>query len=581
VPEIILLPEDVISKIAAGEVVESPASVVKELVENALDAGAGRITIEIEGLKSIRVTDDGKGMDREDAALAFRRHATSKIRGIDDIFSISTLGFRGEALPSIAAVARVSCTTRPHGHDAGVRVYVEGEIKDLDEVGCPEGTTVEVRDLFYNTPARKKFLKKPAREAARIVEVVENIALCNPGVAFRLIIDGKSALEAPPAKSLEQRLPAILGRDETREMVPVVHGPDDFGITVVGFVSRPDLTRSRRSIRVFINGRWIISRQVNQAVVEAYGSKLMKGRQPIAVIALSIPPSRVDVNVHPAKTEVRFPDEAAVASAVRTAVEGALLSAGEVRTVKAGDVAAVMDDLARRPTPATEKHVKVEAFRQATIDGKTPSEARLEHPPRAHPGLPRSLVIKGQVGNTYIIAEMPDSMIVVDQHAAHEKVTYEALRKSFDAGQIDSQELLDPVTVELGPSEARIAEAALEELGKLGFTVEMFGPRTIIIKGVPTALGYTVHPGTVKDIIAELSGVVKKKRVALEEKLDCILMTMACHTSVRAGKPLELHEMQSLVELLYSADDPYTCPHGRPTIVKIPIKKLEKWFDRA
>jgi len=593
-PKIKVLSEEVIKKIAAGEVVEGPYSVVKELVDNSLDAGAKRIEISIErgGLDSIRITDDGCGMDREDALMAFKRHATSKIERLEDIFGIQTLGFRGEALPSMSAVAKVVCITRPHGAEVGTKVKAQVEVMDLEETGCPVGTTVEVRDLFHSVPARKKYLKGPEKEFGRILEVVMSKALSRPEIMFRLSHNGKVVFEAPPTKDLRERIAVIYGLGVAKEMLKV--GWNEMGINVTGFVSKPHVNRSRATTHIIVNGRDILNKSIHRAMLEAYGPILPKGRYPYAVLKLELDPERIDPNVHPAKTEMRFEEEAKIEKAVLEAVRQALSMGELVPPVDAQDLNSLGIKGFRGRTAAAEGTAK--GHHQATIDTGTgtievpisstagrPKDVEFDEATRAKlERLPESITIKGQMGDCYIVGETDQGLVIIDQHAAHEKVTYEDLKRQFGEGKVQSQELLDPISVELSADEAEALKHITKDLEMLGFQVEPFGPRSCRVKGVPSVLGVTVEAGAIHDILADLwTGKGKKaKSATLEEVKDHVLRTMACHTSTRAGKHLDLVEMKTLVQLLYKAKEPFNCPHGRPTMIFLPFNTLEKRFGR-
>jgi DNA mismatch repair protein MutL len=600
-PKIKVLSEEVVKKIAAGEVVEGPYSVVKELVENSLDAGARRIEVSVErgGLDAIRVTDDGCGMDREDALLAFKRHATSKIERLEDIFSIETLGFRGEALPSMSAVAKVICITRPHDAEVGTRVKAEVEVIDIEETGCPVGTTVEVRDLFHSVPARKKYLKVPEKEFGRILEVMTNKALARPEIMFRLSHNGKVVFDAPPAKDLRERIAIVYGLGVSKDLLRVDWS--DMGVTLTGYVSKPHINRSRPTTHIIVNGRDILNRVIHRAMLEAYGPILPKGRYPYAVLRLELDPRRIDPNVHPAKTEVRFEEEAKVEKAVLEAVRQALSLGELVPPVDMDDLSAIgVRGIRGGPRPSIEAGGGVKGHHQATIDVGTgnievpisetagrPKDMELDEAVRAKlERLPRSITIKGQAGDCYIVGETEEGLIIIDQHAAHEKVTYEELSRQLGEGKVQSQELLDPIAVELSAEEAEAMKALVDDLARLGFEVEPFGPRSCRVKGVPSVLGVTVEAGAIHDILADLwkgrpeRKGKKGKSTTLDEVKDHVLRTMACHTSTRAGKHLDLVEMRALVQLLYKAKEPFNCPHGRPTMIFLPFSRLEKRFGR-
>ena len=597
-PKIKVLSEEVIKKIAAGEVVEGPYSIVKELIDNSLDAGAKRIEISVErgGLDSIRVTDDGCGMDREDALMAFKRHATSKIEKLEDIFGIQTLGFRGEALPSMSAVAKVLCITRPHDAEVGTKVKAQVEVLDLDETGCPVGTTLEVRDLFHSVPARKKYLKGPEKEFGRTLDVVMSKALARPDIMFRLSHNGKVIFEAPPTKDLRERVAVVYGLGVAKEMLMV--NWNEMGVSVTGYVSKPHVNRSRPTTHIIVNGRDIVNKSIHRAMLESYGPILPKGRYPYAVLKLELDPERIDPNVHPAKTEMRFEEDAKIEKAVLEAVRQALSLGELIPPVEAQDLNAlgVKGFRGRRTAMSAVTEGPAKGHHQAIIDTGTggievpifstagwPQDVDIDEATKAKlERLPEKITIKGQMGDCYIVGETDQGLVIIDQHAAHEKVTYEELKRQLGEGKVQSQELLDPITVELSADEAEAIKHITQELERLGFQVEPFGPRNCRVIGVPAVLGVTVEAGAIHDLLADLwTGKGKKaKSAALDEVKDHVLRTMACHSSTRAGKHLDLVEMKNLVQLLYKAKEPFNCPHGRPTMIFLPFNTLEKRFGR-
>jgi len=579
-----ILTEEVVKKIAAGEVVDGPYSIVKELLENSIDAGAKRIDISIEngGLSAIRVTDDGMGMDREDAVLAFKRHATSKIKDSDDIMGIMTLGFRGEALPSIAAVSKVTCISRPEGAQVGTKVSAEVDVVDLEEAGCPVGTTMDVRELFHNVPARKKFLKAPEKEFSRILDVVTSKALCHPEVMFKLSHNGKVVFHAPPAKDVLARIAAVYGLGISKEMLPVDWS--DRGLDIRGYVSKPHMTRSRNSTHIIVNDRDIVSRALNKALTEGYGPMVPKGRYPIAVLQIELSAIRVDVNVHPAKTEVRFEEAIKIERAVTEAVRKALSEGELIPSVGSMDLEKALPSGARAGPEGTGATGHLQSTINVETGAMEVSATKEVVRPRPEADmedqrLPDRISIKGQAGNCYIIGETKQGVMIIDQHAAHEKVVFEDLKIQMGTGNIQSQELLLPVTIELSTEEAEGLEGFLEDLRALGFHVEPFGGRSCIVKQVPSVLGVTVEAGALHDLLADLSKGRKESKT-LDKIRDGILATMACHTSTRGGDSMELHEMRNLVQLLYKAKEPFNCPHGRPTIIFLPFNLLEKRFAR-
>jgi DNA mismatch repair protein MutL len=544
-------------RIAAGEVVERPASVVKELVENALDAGARSITVEIEegGFTCIRVCDDGEGMDPEDAVLALRRFATSKITRPDDLHRITTLGFRGEALPSIAAVSLVELVTCDGQRATRVRAE-GGRIVGVEEVGAPRGTVVTVRRLFYNTPARRNFLRSPGREAALCAEAVSAHALSNPHVAFRFIRDGEEVLWLAPTDP-RRRAAQVLGV-QPEELLPIPEVPGE--VRVGGFVGVPEVARKTRSAQYFFtNRRPITTALLLRALEEGTRTLIPTGLHPVCVLAVSLPPHAVDPNVHPRKLEVRFREEDRVFRAVSFGVREAYRVG--LRTLP----------LPRGPDGPTGPPVVQEGLLREAVEtwtAPTPQEVR---PGRS------SLRVLGQVLRTYIVADSPEGLVLVDQHAAHERVLYEGLRRRMRDGT-GSQVLAQPIEVELTTSESELVEAHLKALEGVGFGLERFGGTTYLVRSAPEG---TVAQNPVRLLRACLHDLATGGRVrSVEEALDRVAQAVACHTAVRSGDPLSVAEMEALLASLGACEDPATCFHGRPTMVVIPQKRLETWFLR-
>jgi DNA mismatch repair protein MutL len=535
------LAPEVADAIAAGEVVERPASVVKELLENALDAGASRITVEIRGAgrNLVRVVDDGAGIPADELALAFQRHATSKVRTLADLEAIGTLGFRGEALASIAAVADVACTT------SGRRLHLRaGRVVEEGAAGPAPGTVMEVRDLFANTPARLKFLKSEATETAACLHVVQQYALLHPGLRFRAMVEGRNALQTN-GTGLADALASVHGAASARGMLPL-----DWP-AVSGAVSQPKLSRgSRDGILLAVNGRPIASRALAFALDECYRGSLERGRHPVAVVDLAVEPSALDVNVHPAKREVKFREEGAVFAALQKAVRAAL--AGSEAPRLAVPVAAA----AAAPDPG----------RQLTLH-EPAAEIRAEPAPRSPGGLLRPV---GQVLDGYLVAEGPDGVVLIDQHAAHERILFNRFRARLEAGSIQSQALLLPVVVELDP--ARMAALAGEEqmLRSLGFEVEAFGPRAARVYAAPAE----TPPARIEAALLEVLAGLR------DHSLDEALASLACHSAVRFGDPLEPTEQRRLIEELGATTPDATCPHGRPTRLVLAWQDLKRHFRR-
>ncbi len=589
-----LLGRDAINKIAAGEVIERPASVVKELVENSIDAGATKILVEVaEGGKGlIRVTDDGSGMDREDALLAFERHATSKIREADDLERISTLGFRGEALSSIASVAEtVELVTklRSGGIDAvGTMVRVEGgRVVDVRDVGAPAGTSIEVRGLFKNVPARRKYLKSGRAELAKIVEVVTSYAVIHHQVSFELFSGEKTIFKSVRSESWNDPLLRIFGREVARNLVPIEG--EGRNVSVAGAAGRENVTRSSPDwIMTYVNGRFVRSRSLTRAVSEAYRTLIPTGRHPIAVVSLRIDPSQVDVNVHPAKMEVRFLREDEVVAMVTDSIRLSLSQAGVVAS--AAPVAKPLQPtVLGTPVEGTEAEEMGGGY-SPIPGGSVSSEgsdlqrtlplasgrSRFALELAAEP-LPGGLRVLGQALQLYIVAEGPEGLVLVDQHAAAERIRYEVLSKKYASGTI-SQELIEPVTLELSPKEVVLLEEWGSTLAEMGFDVQPFGKNAYTVRSVP-AIGWRLDsPGAVHDVLMDLFalGKVGTEATAKEE----ILKLLACRGSIKAGHEMGWKEMHDLLRALSSCASPRTCPHGRPTAVTLSPAELEKIFGR-
>ena len=571
-----LLDTLVVSKIAAGEVVERPALAVKELVENSLDAGATRITIEVQGggLQSIRVVDDGSGIPAGEAALAFERHATSKLTSADDLMSITSLGFRGEALPSIAAVSQVSLLTRPSSAQAGTLVEArEGNVEGRKSQGSPPGTSIVVRRLFQNVPARLKFLRSEATELGHIQDLVSRFALCFPSVAFSLEIDGRKALASPGTGDGREAAAAVYGANVAADLVEIAPDEaDDATYRVSGLVSPPSLHRANRNaISLFVNGRWVQNRSLTFAVVEAYQNLLPERRNPIAILRIAVPLEEVDVNVHPTKREVRFRREGDVFSAVQKAVRSTLVGAAPVAAFRAqGQAFGSAAGLSPwRPPPRPSEG-------QGALD---------LIPWRDNAGVdsgretPRSILpvlrVVGQIQTTYIVAEGPDGMYLIDQHAGHEQVVYERVRDQVAAGAAERQGLLEPAVVELTPALEAALKSQQETLERYGFDLESFGEGACLVRAVPGAFRSRPGQALIEVLEALLDG--DQEQASREWRLAA---TVACHSAVRAGDVLSHQEMSELVRSLEVAQEPYTCPHGRPIIIHLSTASLEREFGR-
>lgn len=572
-----ILPSDVAGQIAAGEVVERPVSVVRELLDNAIDAGAGRISIEVDegGLALIRVTDDGNGIPPDQVELAFERHATSKIAVLDDLGHVHTLGFRGEALPSIAAAGDVELTTRAAGEPVGVHtVLVNVEVVRRSARPAPVGTSFGVRNLFARVPARRKFLRSPQAEARQISVLVSHYALAYPGIAFQLTQNGRRALSTPGDGGLRHAFAAVHGAERAAAMLDV--DLCDGAVRVTGLAGPPSVHRGNRAaISVFVNGRWVQSRPLIFAIVDAYQSQLPVGRHPVAALAVELPGDDVDVNVHPAKAEVRFRDERQVARAVRRAVSAALEQSRPVGWAA--------------PAPALPGPTGDAAGRTPALLAPQPAQARLElvrspdpvrhadpRPGPTHRDVLPLLRVVGQLAATYIVAEGPDGMYLIDQHAAHERVVYDRIvAKRAIAEPPAIQPLLEPIMLELDVHQAATLDEHRDDLGILGLNAEPFGERTYLLRAVPVGIAGSDIAGEVRRVLDKLGG---ERRVS--DPFARAAATVACHSSVRAGMALAMDELRKLAEDLEATESPRTCPHGRPTLVHMGTELIERQFGR-
>ena len=597
-----LLPPDVASRIAAGEVIERPVSVVRELLDNALDARATRIAVEIEegGLKLIRVTDNGCGISPGDLELAFERHATSKLASIEDLARLRTLGFRGEALPSIAAAADVEVVTRAESEPVGVQLaLVESSVVKRQAKAAPPGTSLAARELFGRVPARRKFLSAPPQEARHITTLVSHYALAYPGVAFRLLSGGRTVLQTPGDGDLRHAFSAIYGADQAAKMLDVAHHEES--VEVRGLAGPPDLTRGNRTaISIFINGRWVQSRPLSFAVVDAYQSQLPTGRYPVAAIDVRLPEDEVDVNVHPAKAEVRFRDERRISRAVRHAIRAALESSPAVSWFDDA-VGTPADDAGASPPPsapvappgdsppAPSQPLRQRLEPPAALRGPQPVQGGLSlesrppapstegaaTPPTHRDVLPLLRVV-GQMNTTYIVAEGPEGMYLIDQHAAHERVCYdEIVARRSQAAAPAQQPLLDPVLLELDMLQAAVLHENTKRLELLGLSVESFGPREYLVRAIPAGFAASDIAGAIRAFIDQLASETR-----VSDPFARAAATVACHSSVRAGQSLSFEEMRRLVEDLEKTETPRTCPHGRPTLIHVATDSIERQFGR-
>lgn len=633
--------------IAAGEVVERPASVAKELIENAIDAGATRITVEIEngGITYLRIADNGCGMSAEDAPVAFRRHATSKLRTEADLAAIGTLGFRGEALAAISSVTRIDLFTRQTGAIAGLHLHLEaGEIQVQEEAGCPEGTTMVVRDLFYNTPARMKFLKKDFTEAGYILGVVQHAALSHPEIAFTLIRDGKQVFTTDGKGKLIAPVFAVFGKEMTASMIEVPRTERN-SMTVYGYIVKPHAGRPNRSMQhFFVNGRYVKSRLMQAALEEAYRNAIITGKYPSGAVFLELPLAAVDVNVHPAKTEVKFSQEKPVFEAVYVACKNAIMAndnmphiehkekkpsaaspqesasvyeqqrfavakpvAQPAASAKADDDVPDLEDFLVAVPPRAQKPRSFGMYAAAPRILQDETEPRLTgrvnvednrpfsqfDKPEKAPTVPTALStpqqaperqqlepldtgarVIGECFNTYLIAEDKDGLILIDKHAAHERILFNKLRAETEMPQ---QELLTPVVVELTGEEAAAIQSQIEDIRKAGFAIDPFGENSFAVRSVPAYL----DSGDVPGVISELAEKAMNSRATVPDRLDDLIHTVACKAAIKAGKATSLTELQDLCDRVLGDDNVRSCPHGRPTMVRLTKYELDKLFKRV
>ena len=596
-----ILPEQLANKIAAGEVVERPASVIKELVENSLDAGATEVIVEIEdgGKRLIRVSDNGSGMSKEDALLSLERHATSKISSDSDLFSLHTLGFRGEAIPSISSVSRLSLSSREKDAIEGVEIYAEGgKIRDVKACGMPVGTSISVRNLFFNTPARLKFMRSRETEAGHTNEIIHRLALSRPEVRFIYSVDAKPVLSLLSG-DMASRTGEILGKNLANEMHLLK--TDENGISLQGLLGSPAVNRSVAScIYTFINGRYVRDKVVQHAILQAYRNVLERGRYPALVLFISIPSEDVDVNVHPTKHEVRFREQSKVHQTINGAIEtflrtapwlGVRASSSPLKfgqpaqaTQSSSRIEAVRDSLLRYA--ASEKPLQNFHFSGGTEPAILATKSELVGQPAAvAPALTRtngffsSLQVIGQFRAAYILCQDQSDLVMIDQHAAHERVVFEELRSSFTRSALEGQQLLFPETLELLPNESAVLQEQQLFFAKLGFELEHFGGNTWLLNSLPKSLFRHNYIQALRDLLEEITAIGSSRNLA--EKTDDILATIACHSVVRGERHLSAEEIQHLFKRMDRTDFSGHCPHGRPAVARISLRDIEKLFKRT
>lgn len=605
-----ILSDQLASQIAAGEVVERPASVVKELVENALDAGASTINVDIRegGQALIQIADDGSGIPAGELETAFQRHATSKLTTAEDLAAIHTLGFRGEALAAIAAVSQLTAVTRTDQEEAGSRLVLDaGKTQSCDAVGAPRGTVIAVENLFYNLPARRKFLKSITTERRLIDEFVTRYAIAYPHVRFRLVHDGRVTFQSSGNGNLRDVLLAVYGADIAKELLEIESQkvetrPQEAdeghstaavyrsAIKVSGFIGPPNLHRSNRNqIMLYVNGRWVKDNSLTYAIIQAYHTLLPTGRYPLAVIFLQMPFDQVDVNVHPAKTEVRFRNGNGAFSAVQRAVRRTLVEGSPVRNIgfAAGSGSPTpgyggwsgtlnQEAFARHDLPAPQGNLHL-SWPEQSVEGATAPQVELAGESNAKKELPIMRVV-GQVGAAYIIAEGPDGIFLIDQHAAHERILYEQFMAARERNEIASQGLVTGETVQLPPDQAALLEEHLEMLGNLGFQVEPFGPNTFVVRAVPALLSKLDPAAGLRAVVEDL----ESGNDPLKEREEARIILRVCKTAaVKAGQSLAAAEMEAMIQQLERCQNPHTCPHGRPTLIHLSASTLAKQFGRT
>jgi len=587
-----ILPEILSNKIAAGEVVERPASVVKELLENALDAGSKRIIIEIEqgGKSLIRVSDNGSGMNQDDALLSIERYATSKIFSDSDLFAIKTLGFRGEALPSIASVSRFQLVTRDENSQTGTSLFIDGgKITKVTETGAPTGTMITIRQLFYNTPARRKFLKTINTEMSHVADTVVRIAMSRHDVAFKLLHNNKQLKNWPVVQNPLDRAVDVLGSNIRNDLHKIINNGADSILT--GWISAPGIARSTaRGIYLFVNGRFVRDRMVQHALFKGYAGRLMKGQFPVAVLFLKIPFDQVDINVHPAKAEVKFAEQTKIHDAIVKSVEQTLKIADRPKWTEA------------TPCPAKDSYVSGIEHEYGYIKKKEDSPPKLfidkenfssinrkdeilslpqkaEQSPLWAKSSFRDLKIIGQLHNTYILCESDEGLVILDQHAAHERIIFEKLKARRKGLPIESQKLLIPETIDLSYREAEILAKILQELQKFGLEIEPFGGNTFVVKAIPSLLANREAQPLIIEIVEKLAETGFASGIS--NAIDECLIIMACHGSIRAKQHLLDEQIQAILDQLDECEKPSCCPHGRPIWLNWSIKTFEKSFKRV
>ncbi|MFH0876286.1 MAG: DNA mismatch repair endonuclease MutL [archaeon] len=572
-PNIIVLDAATVNKIAAGEVIERPKSVVKELIENSIDSGATKIFIEaVEGGKSyIKVSDDGSGMDAINAKRAVLPHATSKIRNAEDLFNINSLGFRGEALASIAAVSKLTISTRTEGITEGIKLtYKGGELISEQKIGMPHGTIIEVADLFYSTPARKKYLKSIEIELSNIIDAITKYALIHPDIHFKFIHNKKEIINCPKTTNTIANFSYIFGKNAAKNMLMVDFTNGTYEIS--GLVSKPNETRADKSGQIiFVNKRFIKNKVISDAANEAYHSMMFTGRNALFVLNIIIDPKKVDVNVHPAKYEVRFDRETEIHEAVFNAVRQTLVKNSLIPDISEKSYQNVLEKAQNKYKINELKKDYFTGDSQKTFASRENNSIELDKLP--------SMVLHGVANKTYILAETKDELLIIDQHAAAERILYEKFMQQYMKKEVSLQELLSPVIIHIEPEKIPIIEENISYLSELGFNIEVFGRHEILVRTIPSLLGKGCQQEIITDIITEL--LIKEKIKSIDSFKEEKIIYMSCRAAIKAGDEITLAEIKGHISKLDSKEIPYTCPHGRPVLIRFSFKELEKMFKRT
>lgn len=604
-----ILSENLSNMIAAGEVVERPVSIVKELVENSIDAGSSKIDVTVRegGKRYIRIADNGQGMSRDDALLCLERHATSKIDSPEDLFNITTMGFRGEALASISSVSKMVISTKEKGAIEGTAIIIEGgTVKDVSAAGIPAGTIMEVKNLFFNTPARKKFLKTTVTEMGHITDYVARMALAFPAIGFTLRSEKATLFDLPAGRELEERIKTLIGREGAEKLIEINEA--SAGLRLSGFISPPSVQRSAASgLYTYVNGRFVRDKVIRHALLQGYGNTIMRGKYPLAILFLEIDPAQVDVNVHPAKSEVRFRESGSVHSFVNSVIDKALarkewlslptedkplpegqsirdnirkaaaeyIARNDSLQLKGGYVA--REEYTGRSEKATARGTVEEMPSFVQKPGPSNKETAADREEKA--GYFSSLDVIGQVGEMYILCESEKGLVLIDQHAACERIAFEELRQGYEKKDYRVQQLLIPETIDLTPREAAALDDNMDQVGRLGFDIENFGGRSFVVKAVPSILGGKSVKEIVTDMASDLSELPKSK--SFESALEEIIKRIACHSVVRGKRRMTHEEMRALLKSMDASGIVPHCPHGRPSHIDLTLSEIEKRFERT